>query len=227
MAIRELVQSDRGVATSLLETVLVIAIVSIIASVAMVSAVDHLESAKLSRATADAEMIGIAIHSFMLDNGFAPAFKSGDERGPQAEIFRVLETGGSEPVPSLDSLGWPTASEDRDLLANHLVKNQPGGAGTRYRRVGEGSNLRFKGWNGPYLASIPTSDPWNNKYLVNVQLLTPKGAGMAAGSLVLPDGMRAAVIVLSSGPNRMLETRFDQIADTFVAGGDDVIFRIQ
>ena len=93
--------------------------------------------------------------------------------------------------------------------------------------MGEISYARQKGWNGPYLQLVPSSDPWGNKYLVNVQLLTAPGVSLAAGGLPLAKGQRAAVFAVSAGPNRLLETRFDQIADSFEAGGDDITFRIQ
>lgn len=226
MTAGRLVLGDRGIATSLLETVLVLAIIAVISSVALSSALDKIEDARMARAIADAEQLGIAVHSFMNDTGFAPAFKSGDARGPNDNIFLVLETAGSEPAMA-PLLSWPAAPLDRDRLENQLLKNRPAGTGAPYPRMGEISFARFKGWNGPYTSTIPSSDPWNNKYFVNVQLLTPKGVKMAAPTLPLGVGQRPAVFVVSAGPNRMLETKFAQIADSFVAGGDDVIFRIQ
>ena len=71
----------------------------------------------------------------------------------------------------------------------------------------------------------PDSDPWGDKYLVNVQFLTPQGEDLA--SLEVPTGGRLAVVVLSAGPNRTIETEFEQLNDSFEAGGDDIVFRIQ
>lgn len=222
----KLISSDRGMATSLIETVLVIAIVAIVSSVALVSAMGHMEDAKVAQAAKDTEIIGVSIHSFMHDTGYAPAFRSGNARGPQDDVFSVLETEGSEPLAD-ESLNWPAEAGSRDRLENQLLENRPGEIGVPYPRMGEISYARFKGWNGPYTAKMPASDPWDNKYFVNVQLLTPKGIDMASETLTLGTGQRAAVFVISAGPNRQLDTRFDQIADSFAAGGDDVIFRIQ
>jgi type II secretory pathway pseudopilin PulG len=219
-------QDNRGMATSLLEAVMVIAIVAVIAGIALVSAMEQIENAKLSRAMADAEMIGISIHSFMHDTGFAPAFKAGDARGPEDEIFSVLETLGSDPGVE-DSLNWPGDAATRDRLENQLVKNRPSDSGNPYPRMGQISFARLKGWNGPYVSRMPSSDPWDNKYLVNVQLLTAKGVKMVEDTLPLTTGQRPAVFVVSAGPNRQLETRFDQSTDSFIAGGDDIVFRIQ
>jgi type II secretory pathway pseudopilin PulG len=223
-------KDERGIATSLLEAVLVIAIVAIVSAIALTAAMNHIENARLARAASDTEAIAISIHSFMHDTGFAPAFKNGNARGPGDDIFLVLETGGSDPFidPMAGmSLHWPMHAADHDLLENQLVKNKPGNTGTAYPRMGEISFARFKGWNGPYTASMPSSDPWGDKYLVNVQLLTPKGVQMAHDTLTLGTGQRAAAFVISAGPNRQLDTKFDQAADSFVAGGDDVVYRIQ
>lgn len=218
-------RGDSGMATSLLEAALVIAILAVVSSVALVAAMQHLEDARLSRATADVEMIGISIQSFMHDTGWAPAFKNGNSRGPQDPIFLVLESRGSD-APVTASLDWPTNQTQFEQLENQLIKNQPGGTGMAYPRMGQISYARFKGWNGPYLTSMPSSDPWGDRYLVNVQLLTPQGV-QTDSTLTLATGQRPAVFVISPGPNRQLETKFDQVAEAFVAGGDDVVFRIQ
>jgi type II secretory pathway pseudopilin PulG len=220
-----LIGSESGAATSLLEAVLVIAILAVLSTIALVAAMQHVEDARLTRAMADTQIIGIAIQSFMHDTGWPPVFKSGDARGPQDPIFLVLESGGSDAVVD-SALDWPKDSTQFDQLENQLIRNQPGGMGTPYPRMGQISYSRFKGWNGPYVTSMPSSDPWGDRYLVNVQLLNPKGVQMDT-SLTLGVGQRTAVFVVSAGPNRQLETKFDQVAEAFVAGGDDVVFRIQ
>jgi type II secretory pathway pseudopilin PulG len=226
MSAARAIRGQAGVATSLLEAALVISIVAVVSSVAIVAAIRHLDDARLSRAMADTQMIGISIQSFMHDTGWAPAFKSGTARGPQDPIFLVLESGGSDSAIQ-SSLDWPTDQTQFEQLENQLIKNLPGGTGgTPYPRIGQISYSRFKGWNGPYLTSIPSSDPWGDKYLVNVQLLTSQGVQMDT-TLTLGTGQRPAVFVISAGPNRQLETKFDQVADAFAAGGDDVVFRIQ
>jgi len=227
-----LLRGDAGF--SLLEAVVAIAIIAVISGIAVTAAVQHLEDARLSRAAADTQMIGISIHSFMNDTGWPPVFKNGKARSPE-DTFLVLETGGSDPVIS-SSLHWPAIAsnaDDVELLENQLVKNQPGGhtdPSYAYPRMGEITYARFKGWNGPYTSSMPFSDPWSDKYLVNIQLLTAQGIQAeheADNSFTLGTGQRAAVFVISAGPNRQIETRFDQPADAFAAGGDDVVYRIQ
>ncbi len=221
-----LINDERGMATSLIEVVVVVAIVAVISSVALAAAMDKLEDAKISRAMADVQTIGISIHSFMHDTGLAPVFRSGDAHSPNDPMFLVLETAGN--APSADSeLNWPTEPGDRDRLEHQLITNRPNETGAPYPRIGQISWARFKGWNGPYTTAMPSSDPWGDRYLVNAQMMTAQGISMASETLTLGIGQRPAVYVISAGPNRAIETRFDQIADAFVAGGDDVIYRIQ
>jgi type II secretory pathway pseudopilin PulG len=219
------VRNESGVATSLLEAALVIAIVAIVSTMALVAAMRHLDEAKSGRAAGDTETIGISIQSFMHDTGWAPVFKSGDARGPQDDIFYLLQSDGSDPIFGA-SLNWPTMDSQRDRLENQLIKNSPGGTGAAYPRIGQISYNRLKGWNGPYTTGMPSSDPWGDRYFVNIQLLSPKGI-QADSNLTLGTGQRPAVFVVSAGPNRQIETKFDQVAEAFVAGGDDVVFRIQ
>ena len=219
------VNNDRGF--GLMEAVLVIAILAIVSTIALVATMHHIEDARLSRAMADTELIGISIHSFMQDTGWAPVFKSGTARGPEDDMFLVLQSDGSDPGADM-TLDWPlTDAVLRDRLENQLIKNQPGGSGAPYPRMGEISYSRFKGWNGPYVTSMPSSDPWGDRYFVNIQLLTPKGVQMEQSTLTISTGQRAAVFVVSAGPNRQLETKFDQVANAFAAGGDDIVYRIQ
>ena len=174
-------------------------------------------------------MIGIAIHSFAHDTGAPPAFKSGQGTSATSDIFLVLGTDGEDAKDSTST--WPTDTDERDLLENHLMLNQPGVTGVSYPRVGDISFNRQKGWNGPYLTRLPRSDPWGDRYLVNVQFLTPQGVDKIRNDpvspLVVPPGARMAVAVLSPGPNRTIETDFAQLDNSFSAGGDDIIFRIQ
>src|SRR5207237_4525450 len=82
-----------------------------------------------------------------------------------------------------------------------------------------------KGWGGPYVTALPKTDPWGDKYIVNVRNLHSGYLKTISGSSSrLP---KFAVIVLSAGPNRNIETRVDQSFVSFSAGGDAVVFRIK
>ena len=253
MTLPNTVTDNRGIATSLIETVVVVVIVAIIAGVAVGAGLDRIDDARVAQAVRDTELIGMAAHSFMQDTGLPPAFKSGLSTSPTDEIFFVLETEGEDAEDKTNT--WPTEADERDLIENHLMMNQPDGSAPSYLRVGEISFNRQKGWNGPYLTRLPVSDPWADKYLVlkhsqkgwngpyltrlpvsdpwadkylvNVQFFTPQGVNLVREDLTIPTGGRVAVVVLSAGANRTIETRFDQLSESFTAVGDDIIFRMQ
>ena len=222
-------RSNRGVATSLIETVMVIAVTAILASVTMIPALGGMEDAKIAKASSDTELIGIAIHNFAQDIMAPPGFKSGQATSPTGDIFYVLETDGEDATDSTST--WPTDADQTDLMENHLMFNQPDVTAPAYPRRGDISFNRQRGWNGPYLNQLPSSDPWGDKYLTNVQFLTPQGVEAIRNDpvnpLAVPTGTRVAVVVLSPGPNRTIETNFAQLHDVFTTGGDDIVFRIQ
>ncbi len=224
MKLRNTFHDNRGTATSLVETVVVIAVVAIIASAGAGRLLGNMEDARRARAVADLELIAGAALNFMQDTGFPPAYKSGLATSKNDDIFHVLESDGDDAADNTNS--WPTDDDEIDLLENHLIENEPDENGPSYRRVGEISFNRQKGWNGPYLSNL-SKDPWGDRYLVNVQFLTPQGVDLVRQSLGIPTGGRVAVVVLSAGANRTIETRFDQLNDSFSAVGDDIIYRIQ
>ena len=221
--------NNRGVATSLIEVVLVISVTAVLASVTMMPALGGMDDAKISKALSDTELIAMAVHNFAQDNGAPPAFQSGQATSPTDDIFFVLETEGEDATDSTST--WPTDTDEIDLMENHLILNQPNVTAPSYPRVGDISFNRQKGWNGPYLTQLPSSDPWGDKYLANVQFLTPQGVEAIRNDpvnpLTVPSGTRVTVVVLSPGPNRTIETDFAQLHDSFSAGGDDIIFRVQ
>jgi hypothetical protein len=174
----------------------------------------------ISTAQAEVKLIGISVLGFIQDTGVAPAFRSGLETGPNDLTYSVLETTGSEPFDITGT--WPGDPSSRDQVFNHLVANQPGSLAPGYRRVGDFAYARFKGWNGPYISKLPPADPWGDRYLVNIGFMQRTLAQNESTA-----GRRLAVFVISAGPDRILQTRFEQLADGFVAGADDIIFRIQ
>jgi type II secretory pathway pseudopilin PulG len=66
-----------------------------------------------------------------------------------------------------------------------------------------------------------TTDPWGNRYMVNVGALSGLPHSDAAARV------GRAVWVLSAGPNGIVETPFDQPADRAKLAGDDIGFRVR
>jgi len=120
------------------------------------------------------------------------------------------------------------ASIEGHLVTNVLgnpVTSPSGAAGNFYPPRGSYVGDPQKGWAGPYVIALPKTDPWGDKYIVNVRNLHSGYLKTLSGSSSrLP---KLAVIVLSAGPNRNIETRVDQSFDSFSAAGDDIVFRIK
>ena len=80
------------------------------------------------------------------------------------------------------------------------------------------------GWSGPYIASLTKTDPWGNKYLINVRKLHVGHFAEIGATETLP---LIGVVVISAGPNRALETSAAQAGEIFTVVGDDIVFRIK
>lgn len=134
-----------------------------------------------------------------------------------------------------------------DTLVNHLAQNTPAeAAGNKYRDPTDvtvnapgGNNVDFArssssgfnapyAWRGAYLRAPVDSDPWGNRYAVNVAFLDPAPtANIAGGAGVITAGwtfaayQRLDVFVLSAGSDEEIDTRSAQ--DGAVPGDDDVL----
>ncbi len=153
-------------------------------------------------------------------------------------------TGNKWEVPDAPS-SWPstfagffghqpnyfTGALGHTSIEGHLIRNVLGapGSSTSYPLRGVYIGDPQRGWAGPYITSLPKTDPWGDKYLINVRNLHAGYLKTATTSCpsVTGDLPKLAVIVLSAGPNRNIETRVDQCFDNFVAAGDDIVFRIK
>jgi hypothetical protein len=84
------------------------------------------------------------------------------------------------------------SSDRASTLDEHLVTNDAGHA----RRAGlVGGGMFWRGWAGPYLSTGVGPDPWGYRYAVSVGHLT--------------DGSGSNAIVMSAGPNGVIETPFN------------------
>jgi type II secretory pathway pseudopilin PulG len=105
-----------------------------------------------------------------------------------------------------------------DTLANHLLFNTPLGEGERRWPTAldseRGAAARFQ-WRGPYLDEVG-SDPWGNRYMVNVfALQSPPDGGPF-------DHYGSGVVCLSAGPDQAVSTPFNQPVG-WRSDGDDMI----
>jgi len=198
---------------TLIELTVVLAVIVTLALVLTPSIANFINDSRSARATSDCNTIGGAIANFYRDNGFYPMWKVALNGGPGTAQNRVQLLVSPGNIPAEEQLSTWTSGTTA-LLSEQLVNNTPG-----YTFKSTTSPL---GWNGPYLSSEIIADPWGNRYVVNVELLDPGATVVGVGGKV-----KAAVWVLSAGPNGVIETRFNQSILTAARGGDDIVFRIQ
>jgi hypothetical protein len=242
----------KGVATSLIEATATVAVGAVLAGVAVGGAIDAINDSKIQAAIGDVSSIGQGVITFYKDNSFFPLYKDGQKTGADDEFFEILVSeNGTYPSENGD-LHWSVDSGHDGTWADensfglfghkpdfalhgtvegHLIRNtllSPGN-GEGYPLRGSYAGDPQRGWAGPYVAVLPKTDPWGNKYMINVQELNAKHlleahSGLVAGPGALP---KIAVVVLSAGPNRLIETSAAQQFDAFAAVGDDIVFRVK
>jgi prepilin-type N-terminal cleavage/methylation domain-containing protein len=198
---------------TLIELTVVLAVLVTLALVLTPSITNFINDSRVARARTDTKTVAAALVQFYKDNGFYPQWVTATAGGPGTPANRrdLLISPGNVPTTAAASL-WTTGTND--TITNQLMGNTP------TYTVKTATNTY--GWNGPYLSSGIGADPWNNRYMVNVNLIdTTLGTQTAAGVT------KSAVWVISAGPNGQIETTYTQSITTAVAGGDDIGVRIQ
>ena len=263
--IKRLLKGTRGVATSLIEATATVAVGAVLAGVAVGSAIDAINDSKIQAAIADVSVIGNGVITFYKDNAFFPLFQLGNATGPSDDFFTnlVSQNGTYPTLDSTVSTRWGVPDEndypdgairfghqvdaDDDTLEGHLVTNRLGTttadlgltftSDESYPRRGSVPGDPQRGWSGPYIATLSSTDPWGNKYLVNVRMLhvaffqSGEGQTLAQALALVSDIDEVlpeiAVVVISAGPNRALETSDAQAGEDFIVRGDDIVFRLK
>lgn len=200
---------------TVIELTTVLAVLVTLALIVTPPAVDIVADSRGLRARADCHVLMLAISQFYRDTGFFPqwATTQAGESGSAQQRLQLLATAGTIPLGA-ESSAWSTGQSG--LLVDQLVANAPG-----YAMRSATSPL---GWNGPYyVPSDLDSDPWGNRYIVNIGLMDA-----SPGVLTGTGEPKSAVWVLSAGPNGTIDTPFNQpLTAAVTTGGDDIGYRIQ
>jgi hypothetical protein len=249
----KMMRDARGVATSLIEATATVAVGAVLAGVAVGGAIDAINDSKIQAAIGDVSSIGQGVITFYKDNSFFPIFTTGNLTGAGDPFYSdLVSENGTYPTDSTLGQDWQVSAtpwddpnyfghkpnyleEGHDSIEGHLIRNELGGstAPGAYPLRGSYEGDPQRGWAGPYVAVLPKTDPWGNKYIINVRELhsghlldeafaDKHGTAGTVGSLP-----KMAVIVISAGANRTLETEAEQAFNSFSATGDDIVFRIK
>lgn len=205
---------------TLIEIIIVLAIIGMLAGILAPTMVKYVQSAKLRRATEDVKMIGTSIGNFYNDLGEWPVWRSGAAMtggGTALTAWSRLQFGVinmttgniTSPDATAGATGWDVAAGDTDSGAHHLWMNVP-----VYPNNVTDPTLKYA-WRGPYIEQF-RADPWGNNYLVNTIQIWPaneQGNGVC--------------YVICAGPNKAYETAYVQAGPNMVVAGDDIVFRIK
>jgi prepilin-type N-terminal cleavage/methylation domain-containing protein len=200
---------------TLLEIIVVLAVLGALAAIMTPVVFRYIDDANVSRAQGDVTSIAAAINKMYKDTGRWPIKATGTSNAAwagatdpsvltsaagctSASTVTVCDTS----APGVGATTWSYASQG-DSLARHLITNTAAYAVTGNKK-----------WLGPYLDNITTTDPWGRSYLVNIRGAAPANDDM--------------VIVISAGPDGILQTAWDSPPETAAAGlGDDIVARVK
>ena len=187
-----------------MEVIIVLAVISILATMLIPIAVRNIDDARLTAAAKDTQSIATAIVNFHIDvKPHWPAYSTHANYINKNPDIYILETSeGNTPTATRNEY-WITNFK-HDTLENQLLLNTP----------------NYDGWKGPYLGTIK-ADPWGNHDYVSSGSLWD-GSWGAAGA----DPAQAWVI--SAGPNENIDSdpKGPLNSDPTPAPGDDIGFLV-
>jgi type II secretory pathway pseudopilin PulG len=188
-------RNQRGL--SLTEVTIMLSVLSVLTAVLSPTIGDYVNDARQVKASDDVKVLASTFSRF--------AFDVPQNRNLAHGWATTQMLVGPGDAPATGEGGDATWAAEVDgssvaLLEDHLMVNTPG-----YPARQAGPHYVAGGWRGAYLSEL-TPDPWGHRYAINVQSFSSSSAD---------------VIVLSSGPNGLVETAFD--ADGVAPGGDDII----
>ncbi len=187
---------------TLIEIVIVLAIIAVLAGILTPTLTRYVGDSRIRKAEADTRAIAAGMAMMYGDTGHWPIWVSGTATKASDTAFNILSSNdGDTPALDVGVTEWDGAAED---FTDQIIDNA-----ISYPTTGR------RAWRGPYMEKL-TADPWGSKYMANVEFLKPAEVGATK-----------PVFVISAGPNKLVETVFDQAGPGIARGGDDIIFRIK
>ena len=199
--------ADKRGGFTLIEIVIVLAIIAVLAGILTPTLTRYVGDSRTRKAEADTRAIAAAMAMMYGDTGHWPIWVVGTAtKASDADVDILVANDGTKPDDSssltVTTGPWPTTVSDD--FTDQIIDNA-----VSYPTTGR------RAWRGPYMEKV-TADPWGSKYMSNVKFLQPANVGGAK-----------PVFVISAGPNKEIETDFEQTGPGITRGGDDIIFRIK
>lgn len=168
---------------TLIEAIVVIAVLSILAGALVPLAIKNIDDSKIAAAKADVKAIAAAITNLRYHTGKYPHLPdSGDYYTNHLYLIYSSKQFVQPTYGFSDTSGYTNMSRNEPLF-NHLIQNKPG------------ASNHYDNWGGPYLASDKL-DPWGRSYIVTVI-----GYAHCLNNYGWP-----YVWVISAGPDTRLDT---------------------
>jgi len=226
---------------SIIEASIVLSVFAILTAMLAPSIGGYISDAQHAAAKKDVEVLGSAVVRMLTDVGETWILRDGNGGAATAPPSHaaanrvdLLVTSGAVPTVtvarSTAGADWDDAVDNAAVqrLEYFLVQNTPSNlAANAYRTPASMSVLAEfdpdsgaqynaeHGWRGSYLPGPIGADPWGTRYGVNVEFLA---RALGAG----PSGNVNDVFVVSAGPDRVVDTRFD--LDGATTGNSDLVY---
>jgi hypothetical protein len=188
--------SERGI--SLADVTIMLMVMSVMSAVMTPVIGDYVNEARRVKAAEDVQVLSATFSRFAFD---AQTEMPSDKDWRHYDV--LVGEGETPMVGTGGDAGWASEADANRVgrLGDHLITNAPGYSTSR-------NPVAFwaRGWRGPYLGTGVGPDPWGHRYAINVGSLTRRGA---------------CLVVLSAGPNGVIETPFARSG--LLAGGDDLL----
>jgi hypothetical protein len=181
-----------GLGYSVTEVTTILTALTILSGAAAPAVTTYLEDAKLVRARSDVRTVAISLVRLMSDVG--------PERNREGgwAAYDILAGGGLIPAANAaPARNWAASGDKVGSLDDHLITNAPEYPVRQPR-------AQF-GWRGAYIQDPVSSDPWGQRYAVNV-------AAMKSPAF--------DTVALSAGPDGIVESVFER--DGLPTAGDDI-----
>jgi type II secretory pathway pseudopilin PulG len=206
---------------TLLEITIILAVIAILGLILAPSVFNFLNQSRLARVQNDVRILADSVFEFFRDSGFHAQFADGQRQETIALLVSPGFVGEARPGAEPWLITDPSMV---DFISNQLVNNRPSSGTIGYPLK---TALSGSGWNGPYLNAHMQSDPWGNRYVINVGFLSVNPGAFEAGDVQ----QKRAVWALSAGPDGVFDTlyptRDEQLLGNAAASPLDISARIQ
>lgn len=190
---------------TLIEMVVVLAVIAILAAVLTPIITSYVEKAKYNAAMNDLKNIAASVLQFDSDTKVWPIYATAADI-PNGTVNTVEYTPGDVPTAGVTATGWQNA-----------LGNTGGSTSVALESILNANSLNLttsgvRAWKGAYLNLA--ADPWGSAYYLTSANLEPSSTN--------------AAYVISAGPNQTIETPLINVrTGTLTPTGDDLIVRIK